>query len=316
MLHDIAKASAVRDAQRASRFIKSRLNTFTNSNYIRPATTTFLDSVTDSCAGADFTSMANIPLRLAATEALIDTLFEHHDQHHTRKHHRYWLGTVCIDAGVTLLSKPDVDLRPIKRRVDKMMRRHRLHGIYIVEVVILYANGEDAPARLLFHVHMICWRVGEKIHPRKLANDIMKGAGFENCFGARSVTFRRCNMTDDHIAGLGYYASKLPACVERLRPSIRKPGTMRFVHDQAAFSSKLVVRMIEVLSNMRLYDNVRGVGEGAQVRERWKIAVEKWRRKVSRKARGSSQQPASTCDWEGLWRQVGVDGFDRCQISG
>ena len=263
------------DADRAIDFIRGRFKKKITTLSLDRAQRGFLKQITEGAAGNGFLPMSHFGVRHAASDAMVTSLLDHSRAEGNRDV-KYFMATFCWDDGFTWLNNPRVDLKKMRRKIDKAMRAYGLHGVYLIEVeILLRQKGEPSP-RLMFHVHAICWRRSSKILPRKLGKEMSASRSFPNNLGARSVVFTTSHpQTPSSIAGLGQYITKFPACVKKVRklPS----GRCKMRHEQSKYSGIMVLRMIEMLSHIPLYSAVGAVGEGTAVRRAWKAKLTAWR---------------------------------------
>lgn len=271
---DTAEAQAA--AQRAIDFARGKLHAKAANLGLSPSQRRFLHRITAGGAGNGFLPMSHFEARLASSQAMIAALLAHSNEL-GNQNVEYFMGTFCPDAGVTPLQNPHISIAALKRKIDKAMRSHGLHGVYVVEVeILLRLEGEPGP-RLMFHVHAVCWRRYRKILPRRLAKSMMASRAFSNNLGARGVVFTAMQpQTPSSVAGLAQYITKFPACVKQRRKL--RSGRHKLVHEQSKYSGSMMMRMIEVLSHIPLYSAIGAVGEGKAVRRAWKIRMTAWRK--------------------------------------
>lgn len=226
-----------------------------------------------------------------SVEVLIDRCLAYYDRHASLHSHTV-MGTFAWDLGVSSLDTPDVPLRALRTRIDKIMRRAKLHGVYFIELEIILAVPGVAGPRLHAHVHMACWHDKNPIRPKKLAAEIVARHKLTNDLKARPVVFTRRKRNTKNVIRLAGYLAKVPACVKQVKPRRKRPGN-RLSSEQQKYSNRLVMRMVEILSQLTIYECVGGVGQGKEISRAWHADLRAWAKE--REKRWLASNPRKEC---------------------
>jgi hypothetical protein len=232
-------------------------------------------------------NLADDGARRLASESLIDRLLEHHAN--TKDSFRQlYLGTFCWDAGVVDLRPPyTADLRAMKLKVYKTVRKLGMDGVGFIEIAPL-RRSKHRPECLLIHIHVICWaKPGFK--PIKTAKELSKKNRFPNSFGAPSVDFRSRKMaaarfrdkgsamyahlfsdlqedqTENSLAWLGYYLWKAPAYVLQVCPRKERDDRCVLRSSSSSYSSQLALALERLLNEIPIADAMFGIGHGKAI---------------------------------------------------
>ena len=276
---EAARRDAMRQVDTNLNLILSRLENGLTNARLKPKIERFILEAVTSSNVEGVVTMANIPARLAATDAMIQALTEHCATKQNVDGFRYWMLTICIDLGVAWVGKPSVDVPKLQRLVDKTMRAYGLQGVHLIEDDILMTLPGERCQRLLYHVHAAVWRTkGLPIKPRKLAEAISRGKAFTNDLGARPVDFATvAEQTPKSVVGLAAYVTKWGVCVKRRRKSDDRKGGYRLDVEPSCYTPVLTLQTVLRYLQLPLYSMVRGVGpEGKAVRARWKALMSEW----------------------------------------
>lgn len=222
---------------------------------------------------------------------------------------RYFLITIADKLGFTSDHKPLVPLREIEGRAWRLINKHKLNAIGIIEGQPL-ANypGGGAGRSILYHVHLIAWTTSAFDHVAAQAK--MNGSrNFSSPLGGRPVLIQPIADTPEDLARVAAYLIKAPHSAKNRMSNNDKPGEFMLMDTLKGYRPEFAVRMLEGLSQIELPDLIFGIGEGRLVNTQLRRALMKWH--AARPTDGYIV-PSDADVW-GFWadlrRTVGSDKF-------
>jgi hypothetical protein len=243
-----------------------------------------------------FLPLANMQVRRAATYVLIDEMLEQYRRVRRDPAVRAFLATFAWNAGLTLITAPEVDLEAMERSVRRQLIGLGLNGVCAFDIDVFSRPFAGEHTRYLhFHVHALCWTRDPKFQPRNTAEKLCSSRAFPNRIGIPSVTFRSRAESAAHFAG---YQRALPTqdqtaasmamlaqyilkdtCVSKNRYCGRD-GRMRTRPEAGRFTPKVALRFAEIYSQISPYDAVFAVGsEATVVTNAYGARLRRWERR-------------------------------------
>ena len=226
----------------------------------------------------DYLPMSNFRLREASHDAMVWAFQKYAKE---CSYPDFWLGTFCWDDGVTWEKEPQLDLNKMAGQVYRALNDHKLNAVFFFELSPLETLPGDDDRRLLFHVHAICWPREGTFKPKDTANKLNALRKFPNMFDAKAVKFTRKKLKRlgkqssrkdfEKLLGLAGYCTKVDGWTKRIVP--RRKGKGNKMQKAHAFSGQLAGRVVEILSQITVWDAVQGVGEGRVIRKYWQMRL-------------------------------------------
>lgn len=189
---------------------------------------------------------------------------------------RYFLITIADELGFTSDRAPLVPLREIEGRAWRLINKHKLNAIGVIEGQPLanYPGGGEGRS-ILYHVHLIAWSTSEFDHNRTQV-EMNRGRTFSSPLGAIPILIQPVADTAEDLARVAAYLIKAPHSAKNRVPNPAKPGEYRLMDNLVGYRPEFALRMLEGLSQIELPSLIFGVREGTGINTQLRRALMKW----------------------------------------
>lgn len=226
--------------------------------------------------------LSDLSARRRASYILIRLMAEHRRSRPTVPPRRYFFLTFIDDIGNTSDRVPEVNLGAIQRKVDKAIRAMRLHAVGVTEVqALMNYPGKGRGRTLMYHTHLTGWTYDPLFNPKAAEKKINQSPSWNNSFDAPPVKITPMTDEEGQIDWLAYYITKLPYDAKNRMPNKKKPGKHILMQTTKGYRPELALRVFEGLSQVELPAVLFGVGEGAEIRKRWRSKLLAWHNRRS-----------------------------------
>lgn len=205
----------------------------------------------------------------------------------------------------------NVDLESVKRTVGQLLHKSGLEGW--VGVVEIQAEAEHKSGKgrdLMPHAHLLIWSRDDDFDFGALERQLRASKRLEAPLGAATAKITGDDSTPDRGPWRWiWYFFKPPAYAKNPVPKPGKPGQFRYMG--ATIRDNLAVRLIEVLSRLRLDELIMGSGEGRAIAEQLRKDI----REKTKAAKDRYDDYVIDCFWFNARKKAEKTSFKRVTIQ-
>jgi hypothetical protein len=254
-------------------------------------------------------SLGYLQLRLKSGLALADAVDACVDAGDINPEHIRF-ATFCFRDGYTDLDAPLPDLDTQAGRIDRLCRRFGLSALIIPDIEVVRLPGYTYPL-LSYHHHALVWTSdGSIIKPTTLSKAMNARLKDQTLILPPVMISKKLagQTAIDRVREIAGYATKVTSRLKRV--SYNALGEFHSRSSRADFTMEQAVRMLHAWSLLKLYESVKGVGQGKAIRKAWKASFTE---QLSR--RGNSPfSPVRTplpnpARWEEVWAKNRVRAY-------
>ena len=217
---------------------------------------------------------SNLKLRHASVEILAPLVTELRIASLDVPHRRFWHGSFL---GPHINERePNLDVvSKFKTDVDRLIRAARLNAIAVTEFQTLTNYPQHKRGcSFLTNAHAIMWADDPNFDADNAEKTMRASKRLKSALGAPTAELKPRDLSPGQLEYLAYYLLKAP--VDGKYRERDPDNSSRWILSPTSVRPPLLLRLAEILSHLELPDLVWGVGDGTEIRARWKRELVAW----------------------------------------
>lgn len=243
--------------------------------------------------------MSNSLIRFEATRLFLNILTAFWKQ--TRSPTRRWFFITFIgDEGNALEYRPELRVKPFRRKVDKLLRDAGLDAFVVIELQTLTNFPQQGNGgTIMVHAHALAWTDDPEFDHKKVAAEMCDKRRLSHWLDAPTVKIKPVKDTAKQIRWRAYYLFKAPYVGKILVPSDIPGRDWKLKH--TTIRPHQTLRLAEGLSQLEFSDVAFGVNGGTKLSRALKCQLLEWHKKQLRSPRRRRFILPKEVDVASLW---------------